>query len=220
MLATVVLAPADSSRAVAALAPLGGVSLLQRLLLTLDAVCPGPVHVVTAPFARDDVARALGDRGRVHTAPAPGRRAALAAVLTELPAARPGDRVLVHEGERALTPASTVAAVIEAGDQDTDAVVPVIPVTDSVKTVGERGLRNVDREGLATLQSPRLLRRDLLTALVDGEGPDDEIQAALARGARVRTVPGSHQGGAVADRLGLWQAQISLGLARDTTPPA
>lgn len=45
----------------------------------------------------------------------------------------------------------------------------------------------------------------------------DEIRAALEHGARVRTVHGSHAGFAVLDRLSLWQAQISLGLARDTS---
>ena len=45
----------------------------------------------------------------------------------------------------------------------------------------------------------------------------DEILAALDVGARVRTVHGSHSGFAVLDRLSLWQAQISLGLARDTS---
>ena len=48
-------------------------------------------------------------------------------------------------------------------------------------------------------------------------GRFDEIPAALAAGARVETVQGSHSGFAVLDRLTLWQAQISLGLARDTS---
>ena len=48
-------------------------------------------------------------------------------------------------------------------------------------------------------------------------GGFDEVREALARGARVRTVHGSHAGFAVLDRLSLWQAQISLGLARDTS---
>ena len=40
------------------------------------------------------------------------------------------------------------------------------------------------------------------------------VLAALEQGGRVRTVPGSHAGFAVLDRLSLWQAQISLGMVK------
>src|SRR5699024_4130207 len=107
--------------------------------------------------------------------------------------------------------------------EDDDAVVPVVAMTDSVKEVRAEGLRNIDRASLAGLQSPRLMRRGVLESALDDDGRPadaggfDEIRAALDRGARVRTVHGSHSGFAVLDRLSLWQAQISLGLARATS---
>lgn len=209
----VLLAPAPRrDEALPALTPLGGSRLIERLLTSLTEVGL-PRAVVAAPSSRArEVGRLLGDRADVLPVPEQGRIAALKAALPAVT----GGSVLVHDAERALTPPATVRAVLDALDEDVDAVVPALAVTDSVKASGPAGLRNVDRDALVTLQAPRLLRRELLTAMAaDPDGPDDEITRALARRARVRRVAGSHRGFAIADRLSLWEAQISLGLARD-----
>ena len=211
------LAPAASEGRpgdVPALAELGGACLVGRLLATLSEVgLPAPL-VVTTEAAVPRMRRALG-RGAEVRASQGGRAQAIIAALAELD----GTSVLILDAERALTPASVISEVLAAAGDDVDAVVPVIPMTDSVKLVTHDGLRNVDRSTLAGLQSPRLLRRTVLENAVRSAVDDDqdEILAVLARGARVRTVPGSHAGFAVVDRLGLWQAQIALGLARDTS---
>src|SRR5699024_10682809 len=81
-----------------------------------------------------------------------------------------------------------------------------------------RGLRNIDRSTLAGVQRPGLLRRTVLErGLRDAPQARDGVLGALEIGARVRTAAGWHSGFAVVDRLSLWQAQISLGLARDTS---
>lgn len=218
---------AGAGDSVPGLLPVGGLTLLRRLLLVLDqAAVDTPVLAVTAPSSMDAVAQELGGRGTAVASRAPTRLGALADGLSALGSTRSTDRLLVHDAERGLTPPATIAAVLDgaAQDPDADAVVPGIPVTDSVKARGPRGLVNVDRSGLTALQCPRLLSRGLLERVVAAAGaggrelPDDEIRAALALGARVLVVAGSHDGGPVVDRLGLWQAQISLGLARDTTP--
>lgn len=159
----------------------------------------------------------------------------LQAALPEVP----GPLVMIHDAERALTPAGTVRDVLGALTTGVDAVVPVQAMTDSVKEVTPDGLRNVDRATLAALQSPRLLRREALEAALRatptpastvppppparaaggraGQRARDEILELLAQGSTVHTVAGSHSGFAVVDRLSLWQAQISLGLERDTS---
>lgn len=197
-----------------ALAQLGGSCLVQRLLTTLSQLAlPAPL-VLTRDVAASRMRRLLGPAIEVRGVSG-GRRSALASALPSIQE----HAVLVLDAERALTPVSVITAVLSALDDPTDAVVPVIPMTDSVKLTSASGLRNVDRSTLASLQSPRLLRRETLEHALGSVADDgaDEILAALACGARVRTVHGSHAGFAVVDRLGLWQAQIELGLARDTS---
>ncbi|MGP9537712.1 IspD/TarI family cytidylyltransferase [Brachybacterium sp. AOP43-C2-M15] len=213
---------------------LGGSRLVERLLGTLRAVgLPAPL-VITGRDAAPQLRAALGP-GLSVLAVDGGRRPALRAALER----SQEELLLLHDAERALTPGEIVASVLSAMHEGVDAVVPVVALTDSVKEVRPDGLRNIDRATLAGLQSPRLLRRGLLTAALaqDGQAQDghrqegrgldapareevepfDEIRAALESGARVRTVHGSHAGFAVLDRLSMWQAQISLGLARDTS---
>jgi len=205
---------------------LGGSRLVDRLLSTLQgAGLPTPL-VVTSQAAAPQLREALGPAVPVR-AVAGDRRAALRAALdgTE------EELLLLHDAERALTPLDVVLGVLAGMPDDTEAVVPVVAMTDSVKEVRPEGLRNIDRTTLTGLQSPRLLRRELLESVLgedlataeraEAAGGDfggfDEIRAALEHGARVRAVHGSHAGFAVLDRLSLWQAQISLGLARDTS---
>lgn len=218
------------------LLPLGGATLLQRLLTVLEDVgTHHPVVLVDGPRV-EEAARIVGDRARVipipsgHPPTVSPRIDALRHATRQLP--EDDVPVLVHDVDRALTPVETVREVLAGLTPDVDAVVPGIAVTDSVKhlegTAGT-GLRNVARDGLVALQSPRLLRRATLRAvLADPVDPavdhaseaavehDDEVLRARARGHAVRVVHGSHGGGAIDDRLSLWRAQIALGLARDT----
>ena len=197
---------------------LGGSRLIERLLGTLRALdLPAPV-VVARSAAADRLRTVLGPHVQVLAVDGDRREALRAAAGA---CAEP--LLLVHDAERALTPRAVVEEVLGAVRAELDAVVPVVAMTDSVKEVRPDGLRNVDRSTLAGLQSPRLLRREVLEPVLAGTaapGPGggfDEILAVLDAGARVGTVQGSHGGFAVVDRLTLWQAQISLGLARDTS---
>lgn len=225
ILPLVLALPRADEADVPGLLPLGGLTLLRRLLAPLEQATAAPALVATSADALPAVSRELRGSGGVRAlAVDPGARLDVLAQMLEHAGSGPSEQiVLVHEAERALTPPATVLAVLAALDDEVDAVVPGIDVTDSVKRRGDHGLRNVDRSMLRTLQCPRALRRGLLEQILvaresDATVPDDEIRAALHLGARVRVVHGSHQGAAVVDRLELWQAQIALGLARDTSP--
>lgn len=201
---------------------LGGSRLVERLLGTLHALdLPAPV-VVARPAAAGRFRSLLDPRITVLAVDGDRREALRAAVD-----ACTDPLLLVHDAERALTPRTVVAEVLAALHDGLDAVVPVVAMTDSVKEVRREGLLNVDRSTLAGLQSPRLIRREALEEVLapapdsahrtPPDGRFDEVLALLEAGARVGTVHGSHAGFAVLDRLTLWQAQISLGLARDTS---
>ncbi|MFC7466244.1 2-C-methyl-D-erythritol 4-phosphate cytidylyltransferase [Brachybacterium sp. GCM10030252] len=237
VLARTPLAPGASHGAVApCLEMLGGSRLIERLLTTLEGAGLSSPVVVAPHDSVPALRRVLGDRAQVLASDG-DRCASLSVAL----AATTDDLLLIHDAERALTPATVVTEVLAALGAGIDAVVPVVAMTDSVKGVDHDGLHNIDRSSVAAMQSPRLLRRATLERALarpearvageterpghsDGVGagagsaePYDEILAALADGAEVRTVHGSHAGFAVVDRLSLWRAQIALGLARDTS---
>lgn len=205
------LAAFGRGRRLSALEPLGGRTLLDRLLSTVAPLGLGRPLLLVADGDLAEVSAAVGDRALLHGIGAERcRRTALRTALESCPE----DTFLLHDAERALTPLSTIREVLAAAPADV--VAPCIDVTDSVKKVTGQGLRNVDRSGLATVQSPRRLTRAAL-ATVLAQWTGDEIGSALEIGLDVHSVPGSHAGFAVSDRLTLWQAQISLGLSRDTS---
>jgi 2-C-methyl-D-erythritol 4-phosphate cytidylyltransferase / 2-C-methyl-D-erythritol 2,4-cyclodiphosphate synthase len=70
--------------------------------------------------------------------------------------------VLVHDGARPLVSASLVGAVARAAGEH-GAAIPVVPVAETLKRVEEGiAVATVERDGLATAQTPQGIRRDLL----------------------------------------------------------
>lgn len=173
-----------------ALVPLGGEPLVvhaaRRLLTarTSDGEQVGTL-VVTAPADHVDTVRSLleglgGDVVVVRGGPT--RQSSVAAALDVL-ASRDGvDVVLVHDAARPLVPPALVARVVEAVRSGHDAVVPGVPVTDTVKQVGapeartdalrqdvtspavEPVVRTVPRGDLRAVQTPQGFRLDVLAA--------------------------------------------------------
>lgn len=88
-------------------------------------------------------------------------RLGLAAALETVPDAR---IVLVHDLSRALTPSSLVRSVTDAVAAGHPAVVPVLPMTDTVKRVDANGviLSTPDRTELRSVQSPQGFDVDVL----------------------------------------------------------
>src|SRR5689334_9500729 len=101
------------------------------------------------------------------------------------------DLVLVHDAARALTPPALVESVVTALRSGADAVVPVLPVTDTVKRVeGERVISTVDRTHLRSVQTPQGFRRDVLELAhaQDVAGATDDAALVERLGRTVLTV--------------------------------
>lgn len=81
-----------------------------------------------------------------------------ASVSAGLAGAGPGVRtVLVHDAARPLTPPSVIRRVVDAVAAGRGAVVPVIPVSDTVKQIDADGVvvSTVDRSALRAVQTPQ-----------------------------------------------------------------
>jgi len=100
--------------------------------------------------------------------------------------------VLIHDVARPLVSADVIQRVVAAALQN-PAVVPVIPVRDTIKRVrGNRVLETPPREELVAVQTPQAFHRDLLERALAGRSEDATDEAGLveALGESVHTVPG------------------------------
>lgn len=118
------------------------------------------------------------------------RRDSVAAGLAAL---RPASGiVLVHDAARPLVPPQVVARVAEAAVH-APAVIPVVPVIDTIKHVdGRRVVETPDRGALVAVQTPQAFRVDLLRRALEASDSDATDEAALveALGVEVLTVAG------------------------------
>jgi 2-C-methyl-D-erythritol 4-phosphate cytidylyltransferase len=159
------VAAASSVAAVVVAAPPGESSQVRDLL---KPVVAGAVLVVVDGGATRQASVAL----------------ALAAVPGELPI------VLVHDAARPLTPSDLVDEVAAAVRAGHPAVVPVLPVVDTIRRADGSGV--VDRSTLLAVQTPQGFARSVLTEAHRAATDDASDDAGLAEriGIAVHTVPG------------------------------
>lgn len=179
----------------AVFAPVGGQSTLVRIVRALALA--GDVVVGAAAPLVDDVGSFLAAQDlstvRVIAAEAPGGRAqCIAAGLRAIAGERRGP-VLLHDLAWPLISPAVVERVVAALHADAVAVLPVCPVTDSIKAVDGLGTvtATVDRAPLRTVQYPRGFHADTLTQVIAG-APEafDELEAVLSGGDPVTLVEG------------------------------
>ena len=212
--------------------PLSGVALLTRALQGVEASGVAAAVSVAVP-AGDTVLRSLcadagvsvpltvvdGGETRAHSV-----RAALQALPEDL------DAVLVHDAARALTPPQVfhrVAAALAAGAQ---AVIPAVPVTDTIKSTAPTAPAQAaiasltvtgtpDRSALRAVQTPQgfdagLLRSAHLAAMdFDADqaaAVTDDAMLAESLGAAVYVVEGSDMSLKITTPLDLLLAEAVL----------
>ncbi|WP_281902387.1 2-C-methyl-D-erythritol 4-phosphate cytidylyltransferase [Micromonospora humidisoli] len=178
-----------------ALRLLGGEPLLVHVVRRIAAAPSVHTVVVAAPAAEADVVRQLLTPVAPVLVVAGGaeRQASVANALAAVP---PGpDIVLVHDAARALTPPALVEAVAAAVRAGHDAVIPVLPVSDTIKRVDAAGvvLATVDRSALRAVQTPQGFRRGVLAAAhaAAGDPLTDDAGLVEQQGVPVFCVPGS-----------------------------
>ena len=157
---------------------------VDKVVVAVPAADVDHARGVVAPFGADVVVVA-GGASRVESVRLAMERAALA----------PGvDVVLVHDAARAFTPPAVFAAVVSAVRSGHGAVVPVLPLVDTVKRIdsGGRIMSTVDRSTLRSVQTPQGFAPDVLRRAHAG-GPGavtDDAGLVEALGEPVHTVPG------------------------------
>jgi 2-C-methyl-D-erythritol 4-phosphate cytidylyltransferase len=202
-----------------ALRALRGEPLLLHAVRRIAAARSVAAVVVAAPAdAVDSVRAMLAPAVDVELVVVAGGATREESVGLALAAAPPGPQiVLVHDAARCLCPASLADAVADAVRSGHDAVVPVLPVTDTVKQVDAGGtvVATPDRATLRAVQTPQGIRRTLLAEAYAAVGPDDAWtdDAALVEryGAKVHTIPGLQEAMKVTLPFDLVVAEALLG---------
>jgi 2-C-methyl-D-erythritol 4-phosphate cytidylyltransferase len=92
-----------------------------------------------------------------------------------------GDPVIVHDAARPLaSPALFERVLADLESSGADAVIAAVPVSDTIKEVGEDGrtvARTLDRSRLWAVQTPQVFRRAALARAVM-DAPDELLAAA------------------------------------------
>ncbi|MFF3753924.1 2-C-methyl-D-erythritol 4-phosphate cytidylyltransferase [Streptomyces sp. NPDC002018] len=134
--------------------------------------------------------------------------------------------VLVHDAARPLVPVDTVDAVVEAVRDGAPAVVPALPLADTVKQVEPRGkgepepvVATPERALLRAVQTPQgfdraTLQRAHETVAAVGEGATDCAGMVERLGAPVVVVPGHEEAFKVTRPLDLVLAEAVLARRR------
>lgn len=182
---------------------LGGRSIIERCVANIPSSLQAQVVVVVPAdllgrareLLPDDVAVVAGGAHRSDS------------VRAGIAASGGADILLVHDAARPLTPPSVFARVVDAVRSGHDAVVPGLPVADTLKEVSiagsadvsssasggvEQVTRTVDRDRLRAAQTPQgFTRAALLAAHADDTGlATDDAGLAERVGIAVHVVPG------------------------------
>jgi len=141
------------------------------------------------------------------------RQESVAAALAAVPEGP--DIILVHDAARALAPPSLVEAVAAAVRAGNAAVIPVLPVVDTVKEVDADGvvLGTVDRSALRTVQTPQGFKRSILAAAHASAAASLTDDAGLVekQGVPVTCVPGHEHALKITRPFDLAIAELLLG---------
>jgi 2-C-methyl-D-erythritol 4-phosphate cytidylyltransferase len=172
--------------------------------------------VVAVPADRTDQAKLILGHEATIVAGGENRRESVGRALAALADEEQPRFVLVHDAARALTPPGLIVRVVEALRAGHSAVVPALPLSDTVKAVDANGvvLGTPERTGLRAVQTPQGFATELLLRayrraadLTAAEFTDD---ASLVEqlGGQVQVVDGDPLAFKITTRLDILLAQM------------
>lgn len=107
--------------------------------------------------------------------------------------------VLIHDGARPLISNDVINSVIKSAEEFF-AVIPAVPVKDTIKKIGELGRveQTVKRENLVNIQTPQGFSVEIFKSSLEKAGEDlsqftDDASIAEKAGVRVYTVMGDYK---------------------------
>ncbi len=163
----------------------------------VDRLVAAGVDSVVVAVSADQLGRARELLGAAATVVVGGadRTASVAAGLAAVPS--DADIVLVHDAARAFAPVALIERVVARVRDGADAVVPVLPVVDTMRTAGagDSLAGTVDRDRLRIVQTPQGFRADALrrahaVAAEGGGSATDDAALVQAVGLAVTAVTG------------------------------
>ena len=221
-IAVILVAAGDGSRLQAgipkALVKISDKTLLEHALENILQV-QDLVQVVVAShedrveeFA--SIAKAFaGDK--VELAFTPGglsRQGSIANALKEVTSS--ADVVLIHDAARCFAPAAVFDRVARAVIETGSAVIPALPVVDTIKNVNQDVvLGTVDRDGLRIAQTPQGFSREQIIKGYEAASADftDDASLLQAQGALVSSVLGDAMAFKITVQADLEYAELLLG---------
>ncbi|MBI3212857.1 MAG: 2-C-methyl-D-erythritol 4-phosphate cytidylyltransferase [Mycobacterium sp.] len=174
---------------------LAGRTLIERALEGLRASGVIDEIIVAVPSNRTDEAKLI--LGSLATIVAGGadRTESVRLALAGTSEGSTPDHVLVHDAARPLTPPSLIARVVQALQSGHLAVIPALPVSDTIKAVDANGvvLGTPERAGLRAVQTPQGFATDVLLRAYERAGTasfTDDASMVEGIGVPVQVVEG------------------------------
>jgi 2-C-methyl-D-erythritol 4-phosphate cytidylyltransferase len=172
--------------------------------------------VVAVPADRTGQAKLILGREATVVAGGANRSESVGRALAAVADAEEPDFVLVHDAARALTPPALVIRVVEALRAGHSAVVPALPLSDTVKAVDANGvvLGTPERSGLRAVQTPQGFATDLLrrayqrAAELTATDFTDDASLVEHIGGQVQVVDGDPLAFKITTRLDILLAQV------------
>ena len=220
-MSTVAVVPAaGSGERLAAGAPKAFVNLAGRPMLehALDGLRNSGVVdsvVVAVPPNRTDQAKLVFGGAATIVAGGSDRTES---VRLALEAVGDAEFVLIHDAARALTPPSLIARVVQALHDGHPAVVPGLPVSDTIKAIDANGvvLGTPERAGLRAIQTPQGFQTEVLRRAYEraaAGGFTDDASVVETTGTPVQVVEGDPLAFKITTQTDLLLAHALLGQA-------